>query len=569
MSINPALAEFIDSPDTVDFVIERSEMLMNYIKDNPYIILTQILQDRYVIGYINRNHVNSIIENLGGGYVSTIPFAMGLLDIESLEGAGIFQVQQQPYLDLKGRGTLIGFVDTGIDYTKDTFIYEDGTSKIQYIYDQSERGNVPEGFFLGSEYTNTQINEALKSENPYDIVPQKDTVGHGTFLASIAAGRKDSSGFIGAAPDAELIIVKLKKSRPYYNELFCVPPEQGNVYGSNAVMLGIEYIIKKARELNRPVVICLGVGTNLGSHDGFSLFEEFLSDIANIRGVCICAAGGNESQARHHHRNLLTANGEEQNIDIKVGDNAGSIYVSLWNVASDRLSVAVRSPTGELVGRVVPKSGTVLERRLMLEKTIVHIGYYFPVEGSGGQFTVIKLFDATPGIWTIIVHGDIVLDGNYHAWLPITGLVSPSVEFLTPTPYTTIVVPGTATGIITCGAYDSNTNSLYINSSWGPTRLPATAPDLVAPGVNVGGVLPIGYGTMEGTSVSTAITAGASALLMQWGIVEENDIAMSTYQIRAYLIRGCNRNQNLKYPNPQWGFGSLNLMHSFNLMREM
>jgi len=290
-----SLGEFIDSPDTLDFIIDRSEMFMNYIKDNPFIVLTQILHDRYVVGYIDRNNIDSIIDNLAGSYISTIPFVMTLLDIESLQDAGIYQVQQQPYLDLKGRGTLIGFVDTGIDYTKDTFKYEDGTSKIQYIYDQSVRGNVPEGFFIGTEYTNAQINEALKSENPYEIVPQKDTVGHGTFLASIAAGRKDKSGFIGAAPDAELIVVKLKKARQAYIDRFKVLPEQENVYESSAVMIGVEYIIKKARELNRPVVICLGVGTNLGSHDGFSLFEQFLTETSNLRGVCICAAAGNES----------------------------------------------------------------------------------------------------------------------------------------------------------------------------------------------------------------------------------------------------------------------------------
>ena len=569
MNGDTALAEFIDNPNTLDFILERSETMQNYIKDNPYIVLTQILQERYVIGYVNRNYFSSIVENLGGSYISTIPFVMGLLDIESLEGAGIYQVQQQPYLDLKGRGTLIGFVDTGIDYTLDIFRYEDGTSKIQYIYDQSVRGNVPEGFFLGSEYTNEQINEALRSENPYDIVPQRDTVGHGTFMASIAAGRGDATGFLGAAPDAELIVVKLKKSRPFYNEFYCVPPEQENVYGSNAVMLGIEYIINKARELNRPAVICLGVGTNLGSHDGFSLFEEYLSDVANIRGICICVAGGNESQARHHFQDTLSTSDEEQNMDINVGENAGSIFISLWNVASDRLSVAVRSPTGELVSRVPAKSGTNVETKLTLERTVVNIAYYFPVEGSGGQLTVIRLLDATPGIWTVIVRGDIILDGTYHAWLPLTGLVSPNVSFLTPNPYVTIVVPATAFGIISCGAYSSDTNSLYIRSSWGPTRMPIVSPDLVAPGVNVGGVYPSGYGTMDGTSVSAAITAGACALLLQWGIVEKNEIAMSTYQIRAYLIRGANRSENLRYPNPQWGFGSLNLIGSFNLMREV
>lgn len=569
MNGNAALDAFIDDPDTLDFIIGRDEMEQDYIKNNPYVILTQILLERYVVGYINRNYIDTIEGNLGGRYISTVPFVMGLLDISSLEDAGIFQVQQQPYLDLKGSGTLIGFVDTGIDYTKDIFRYEDGTSKIQFIFDQSVRGNVPEGFFVGTEYTNAQINEALKAQNPYDIVPQKDLNGHGTFLASIAAGRSDGSAFVGAAPDADLIVVKLTKARPFYRERFLVPPDVEDVYESSAVMVGVEYIIKKARELNRPVAICIGVGTNLGSHDGFSIFEEYLSAAASQRGICLCAAAGNESQARHHYQNKLTKSGEEQNIDIKIGTNLSSVYVSLWSEASDRISVSVRSPTGELVSRIPARSGVTTERRLTLEKSIVTVTYYFPVEGSGEQLTTIKLIDATPGIWTIVVHGDIVLSGTYHAWLPLTGLGPPDVEFLTPSPYVTVVVPSTAFGIIACGAYQAETKSLYIKSSWGPTRLPTVAPSLVAPGVNVGGMYPSGYGSMDGTSVSAAITAGAGALLLQWGIVNKNEVAMSTHQIRAYLIRGCNRSENTTYPNPQWGFGSLNLMQTFNLMRQL
>lgn len=569
MSIDPELARFIDDPDTISFLALQSEVLMGYMRDNPNIIYTQTLMGKYIVAYTNRINIESIVQNLGGSYISMIPFVLGLLDTESLEEAGIIEVQRQPYLDLKGRGVLIGFVDTGIDYTQEIFKYEDGTSKIQYIFDQTVRGNMPEGFFFGAEYTNAQINEALKAANPYDIVPQRDTVGHGTFLASVAAGREDGTGFTGAAPDAELIVVKLKKAGQYFLERYLVPPQQENAYESTMVMVGIEYILSKARELNRPVVICLGIGTNQGGHDGLSLFAQYISEVAGLRGVCVSIAVGNENQAGHHMQNVLPLTGAQQNIDIRVGDNAGNIYIQIWSYASDRISVAVRSPTGEMISRVPARSGVYYEANLILEDAGVSVSYYFPVEGSGSQLTEVRIFNATPGIWAIIVYGDIVLDGTYHAWLPLTGFVSPSVEFLTPSPNTTITIPSPANGIISCGAYNANTESLYIRSSWGPTRAAKLTPDLVAPGVNVGGYYPTGYGSMDGTSVSNAITAGACALLLQWGIVNGNDVAMSTYQARAYLIRGCSRSANIKYPNPQWGYGKLNLMQTFNLMRQV
>lgn len=552
----------------MDFVLRSNVFMDKILEEHPEIMVTRLLSGRYAVCYASVGVFESIFNQFGSVFISSISSVLGLLDRASLESSGITQTQQQPYLDLKGRGVLLGFLDTGIDYTQTVFRYPDGTSKIQYIYDQTIISTPPEGFYFGTEYTNEQINQALKSENPSELVPHSDTEGHGTFLASLAAGRKEGD-FIGAAPDAELIVVKLKKARPYYMNLYAVPKTQNNAFETTSVMVGVEYVVERAHQLNRPVVICLGIGTNFGSHDGFSIFEEYLSNVANLRGVCVCTAAGNESQARHHTQGVLTEKGGTQNIDLKVGEKAGDLLFSIWNSVSDKISLSVRSPTGERLGRVPSRPGYSIRSKLVLEQSSVQVEYFFPFEGTGAQLSVVKIFNATPGIWTITVYGDIVLDGTFHAWLPLTGFVSPEVEFLSVTPYYTVTPPSTMTGSISCGAYNSNTNSLYSNSSWGPTRLGRMTPDLVAPGVNVGAFYPSGYGIMSGTSVAAAITAGACALMMQWGIVEGNDAALSTYQIRAYLIRGCSRSPTMVYPNTQWGYGTLDLIQTFNLMREL
>ncbi|BAL01817.1 peptidase S08 family protein [Oscillibacter valericigenes Sjm18-20] len=568
MNGTESVEQIIYSPDTVDFVVRQNAFVDQLLENNPSIVTTQLLAGRYIICYTDTKTFNSLINQFGSSFISYISLVLGLLDRANLAAAGVTQVHQQPYLDLRGKGVLLGFVDTGIDYTQRAFRYEDGSSKIQFLYDQTVAGPPPEGFYLGTEYTNEQINEALRSEDPYQIVPQKDESGHGTFLASVAAGN-DTGNFLGAAPDAELIVVKLRKARPFYLNWFTVPPEQENAYESTSVMVGVEYIVKKARQLNRPVVICIGLGTTFGAHDGFSIFEEYLSNIANLKGVCICTAAGNESQARHHTQGVIAEKGATHNIDLKVGENAGNIAIGIWNTISDKISLSVRSPTGELVGRVPSKPGATSRSNLILEKSAVQVEYYFPYESTGSQLSVVNIYNATPGIWTITLYGDIILNGTFHAWLPLTGFVSPTVEFLSATPYYTVTCPSTMFGSINCGAYDNTTGSLFSDSSWGPTRLERMAPDLVAPGVQVGGIYPSGPGNMSGTSVASAITAGACALMMQWGVVEKNDVALSTYQIRAYLIRGCNRSPTMIYPNTQWGYGTLNLIQTFNLMREL
>ena len=560
------MEEFIALPDTIPLIFRDGSLGSEAFRQSHHIRKGTALDGDYSIDYVNRNEVENILAEIGSDEISMFPVVLGLLDRQNLDAAGIIQVQQHPYLDLRGQGTLIGFIDTGIDYTKEAFQYEDGTSKIKYIWDQTIQGNAPQGFYFGTEYSEEQINSALRTENPLEVVPHRDTVGHGTFLASLAASRERGE-YIGAAPDAEIIAVKLKRAGAFHYEQFLVPEWQENAYLSSDLMLGVHYIISKADELERPVAICIAVGSNFGGRNGFDPAELYLTRISRINGIAVICAAGNESQTRHHTNDRLTESRESQNVELSVGDRAEDIYLSLWSEASDRIAVSLISPVGEVIPKIPVRAGAQYTANLVLERSRVTVEYLLPLRASGNQFTRIKIFHPTPGIWTITVHGEIILNGEYHFWLPLTGFVDPDTTFLTPTPNYTIVVPASATGVITCGAYDSRNNSLYYNSSWGPTRQPMISPHLVAPGVNVGGIYPIGYGEMSGTSVAAAITAGACALMLQWGIVDENEMAMTTERIKAYLIRGSERDRLIEYPNAQWGYGRLNLYNTLNWIR--
>ena len=166
-------------------------------------------------------------------------------------------------------------------------------------------------------------------------------------------------------------------------------------------MLGIEYIIRKARELGRPAAICLGLGTNFGGHDGFSVFEQYLDRVSISPGFALSVAGGNEVNAKHHYSGTIEGTESPHTVGLRVGEDAGDIYLSIWNTAADRVSVSVTSPTGEVVERFPAVDLGRLESRLVLEQATVVIEYYFPTRGLGSQNTVIKLLNATPGIWTI------------------------------------------------------------------------------------------------------------------------------------------------------------------------
>jgi subtilisin family serine protease len=230
----------------------------------------------------------------------------------------------------------------------------------------------------------------------------------------------------------------------------------------------------------------------------------------------------------------------------------------------DKISIGITSPTGEVISRIPYKVGYEVTEDLTLEKTTITVGYFRDV----GTSVFITFKDAREGIWEVTLYGDAILNGEYNVYLPSTGQVSPAVEFMKPVPDSTIVFPATSLRSITCGAYNSDNNSLFESSSWGPTLLPRMAPDFVAPGVNVRGVYPTGYGAMTGTSVAAAITAGAAAILMEWGIVQGYLKSMDGDIVRNLLSIGCKREEGVQYPNTRWGYGKLNLFNTFMSMAE-
>lgn len=561
--LNLPLSEFVKLPTTVDFQVLNTERFKIFARSRPYIRLGTEFENRYIVGYINQAYVSQLVNDLGGDFLYFLPRIMSPTDSQSNDASGITRVLNQPFLNLSGRGVIIGIVDTGIDYRKDAFKFEDGSTKILGIWDQTVDGKRQDDLYFGSTYTSDDINNANRSSDPYSIVPSVDEDGHGTFLASVAASNEPGE-YIGAAPKAYLLIVKLKKASQYLIDRYLVTNDNPNLYESTDYMLGMKYILDASDKFNMPIVMCIGMGTNDGAHDGSTLIEEYISFVSQRVGYAFVTAVGNEANAKHHTQGKIPATRAADRISIKVGEQGASFTVIIHSPGYDKISAGVTSPTGEAVPRVSFQSGLEYSNQLVLENTRITLRYF----RDNNNNVIVSFKNATQGIWNIILYGDLIINGEYWAWLPITGQISPTVEFLRPIPEYTIVIPSTALRAIKCGAYNSKDQSLLVSSSWGPTRLLRIAPDFVAPGVDVKGIYPTGYGTMTGTSVAAAITAGIAALLFEWGIVNGNKPAMDSDLIRSYLISGCQRESNLAYPNIQWGFGKVNLYGTFEVIKE-
>jgi len=557
------LEEFIKLPTTVDFNVVNTDKFKLYVQNKPYIKLGTELANKLVMVYTNVIYIPTIFEDLGHNILGFYPRILSPLDSRSNEESGITPILDQPYLNLSGSGVIIGIVDTGIDYTKNAFKFDDGSTKIINIWDQTIDGPRTPGIYFGSIYSQEQIDLALQSEDPYSIVPSVDNDGHGTFLASVAASNEKGE-YIGAAPRANIISVKLRRANQYYIDKYLLPQDNPNLYESTDYLLGVKYILDRSEELNMPVVICIGMGTNFSSHSGSTYFEDYISFVSQRAGYVFVTAAGNESNAKHHTQGRILETGLTDSISFNVGEQDTSFSILIISNAFDKISISITSPTGEVISRVPFRVGLEYTANLIFQNTTITVEYH----KTANSVIFVRLKNATKGIWDITLFGDFIISGEYHAWLPITGQVSEFVEFFRPVPEYTIVSPATSLRSVTCGAYNSADSSLFVSSSWGPTLLPRMAPDFVAPGVNVRGIYPTGYGTMTGTSVSAAVTSGASALLLEWGIVQGNVPALDGDLVRILLISGCKKDSAIEYPNVKWGYGKLSLIGTMNIIRE-
>ena len=515
---------------------------------------------------------------------SAVPKLYSLLDVTSMDAAGITPAGELPVLNNQGAGVIVGFVDTGINYTDSLFRNVDGSTRIIGIWDQTNNSDNSNNIenetvkpfsafsaLYGTQYTAEEINLALNSDNPASIVPTRDENGHGTFLASIAAGNRDErAGFSGAAPQASIAMVKLKPAKQYLRDFYLIQ-DGAEAYQENDIMMGVSYLYFLARKYSMPLVVCIPLGTNIGSHMGMSRLGQYLNQVSLSNGSAVITAAGNETGARHHFRAVMDASTDEVTAELRVGEREAGFSMELWAENMGVYTVGFISPTGEVAREIsVPLRGenTV---SCLLEQTQITVYTQIADVSAGSQFIFMRFENPMSGIWRILIRNSLDIRETFHLWLPVRGFITDETYFLRPDPDTIITDPGNARYPITVTAYDHTKNSIYIHASRGYSLSGRIKPDLAAPGVNILGASVSGrrLTRMSGTSVSAAHLAGAAAILLNWGVLNANYPYLNTPVLKSIFVRGAQRNPALTYPNREFGYGTLDLYEAFLHLRNL
>ncbi len=551
---------------------------MSKILDNSYydLMINTALAPTYDTGdnitYLNRQ--NSLLHipagkgdpcDLGKHSYSSFPTIYTLASTISLEKSGVTTVQTNPFLALFGQGVLVAVIDTGIDYRHPAFLFNDGTSRILTMWDQTDQsGTIPGEFTFGSEYSREQINAALQSPDPLSVVPTTDVLGHGTAIASILAGSpNEQQGFSGVVPQADLVIIKLKEAKPVTKKVSFIP-ESAICYQESDLILGIRYAVTAAARFNRPVVICIALGSSQGGHDGRSAASAYLDHLALLPGNGISVAAGNEGNNRRHYYNATSAPPYYNDIELRVGSSDTIFAMEIWSYAPARLSIDISSPNRESTQPVYPGLNQCRKFSFIFNQTIIYVNNIIFEEETGEQLILLRFSNPLPGIWYLRVQSPENEPFSFHSWLPSGDLLSGDTFFLDSNPDTTITSPGNARHQLTVTAYNQLSDSILPESGRGYTRIGQIKPDIAAPGFELTCAVPGGlYGTATGTGAAAAHAAGIIAMVFEWAIVRGNYPRITGNDANRLMISGAVRNPENTYPNNLWGYGQVEINRLF------
>lgn len=470
------------------------------------------------------------------------------------DAAGTDYIYKNPYIQSTGKNVLIAIIDSGIDYLHPDFI-ENNKTKIVSIWDQeSDKKKPPDGLIFGSEFTSEDINKAIEGK---DNTLSEDRIGTGTTAAGIAAGRGNlNSQYKGVAIDSELVVVKLREYKNTY--------KKGKVnYQKSDFLAAIRYVLDVAKKENKNMIINLTIGLiskSIVESTMLSTFNELSQP-----GIVVVSGAGNEGNTDIHYRGKIKNNEKVDDIIIQVGDQT-NLDITLVVNGPDKIGAMLISPSGEMSYKIMySPEYYVYKGKFNLENTDYEMRFAYPWLESGNEELTISLFDIKPGIWTLRLIPEFIIEGNYDVYLPNKNIISDETRFSDPASEATITMYAASDNVITIGTYNDKTDSIWIGSSKGPVKLSLIKPDIVAPGVDIiSTYINSSYNTSIGTGVSASIVSGVLAIIFEY-ITSEYEFAkelLSVQPLKTYLMLGATKKDIYTYPNITQGYGILNLKNT-------
>ncbi|WP_315861210.1 S8 family serine peptidase [Anatilimnocola floriformis] len=395
---------------------------------------------------------------------------------------------------------------------------------------------------------------------------QRDRGGHGSHVASIAAGSATPANLPsfpgGVAHEAPILAIIVGSSE--YEE---GSPNQ--IGYSNTLVSALEFAQAKAEELKLPVSVNMSQGHQSGGHDGTTTLEAAIDSFCQngrARGRAVVKSAGNSRATAGHAyatiapkflENLEWVSDVQKTVNFRTGRVKDVIEVwfnpseqmgfLLFNPNSDR-SISVNFTNPHAAG-VFPNGNTY----------IIDYDKHFRDNGHGRLRIEIAAGTAKAildGKWQLeMVNGDTARAQELHAWIEVTDWQPAQFTGFAQAD-TTLTIPGTANSVITVAAVQIAPQGVAKFSCFGKTRHGLEKPEISAPGVNImaaeGNTLN-GFIERDGTSMAAPHVTGAVALV--FSAAKKQGIQIPS----ANEVRQAFRNINNNHWDRGSGYGVLNV----------
>ncbi|MDR1023306.1 MAG: S8 family peptidase [Prevotellaceae bacterium] len=435
-----------------------------------------------------------------------------------------------------GAGVIVGVIDWGFDLTHPTFYDTLGRLRIARVWNQQDNSHAGSNpYKYGSIYTTqSEMEQQGCSSNEES---------HGTHVAGIAAGQGGSSKYRGVAPEAELVLVQLREGT------------------TSEIIDGMDYIFSYAKEVGKPAVVNLSMGSHSGPHDGTSTFDRALDGLVG-RGRAVAGAAGNEGEDKLHASYTFSKTDDvvRTALGVVLGKTAVEVFASMgqqlnWTVElwDAEKNTRLQQATGN--NFYSTQTGAKLSNKIFIANaadtvTVSAAGYNTYVQNRRGYIDIdVKNSNTRKYAVVLVLKSESQL-GTVHLWNLGNSDLNATASFYVlknssfkwmdgDSDYTIGEIGGTAKGIISAGSYNSKNGAVGTISSFsskGPTADGRVKPDIIAPGSRLASAVNsydyrynrsnteasedkgnrrYYYALMQGTSMATPMVTGAVALLLQ------------------------------------------------------